>query len=119
MQYDKQVSFDNRFPTTISVLMSAVQKLARAMKLPSGLRLYRGLGGKMVLPDHFYKPNEFGICGLTENAFLSTTSEKSVALMYSGAKENMPYPVIFEITVGAVDRGACIQDFSQYPGEVR
>ena len=99
--------------------MSAVQKLARAMKLPSGLRLYRGLGGRMLLPDHFYKPNERGICGLTENAFLSTTSEKSVASMYSGARENMPYPVIFEITVGAVDRGACIQDFSQYPGEVR
>ncbi len=73
----------------------------------------------MKLPPHFYEPNEFGICGLTEIAFLSTTSEKNVALMYSGVKDDLPFPEVFEITVGAVDRGACIQEFSQYPGEVK
>jgi hypothetical protein len=99
--------------------MSAVQKLARAMKLPSGLRLYRGLGGLLKLPDRFDTPDNRGICGLTENAFMSTTSERSVALEYSGVKDKKPHPLVFEVTVGAVDRGACIQDFSQYPEEVR
>jgi hypothetical protein len=45
----------NRFATTIHVLVSAVVKIARAMRLPAGLELYRGLGGLMELPDSFFK----------------------------------------------------------------
>ena len=45
----------NRFATTIHVLVSAVVKIARVMKLPSGLELFRGLGGLMELPDSFYQ----------------------------------------------------------------
>ena len=35
----------NLFPTTVHVLVSAVQKIARSTELPEGLLLYRGLGG--------------------------------------------------------------------------
>ena len=43
---------------------------------------------------------------------------EQVALQYSGAAEGRPLPMVLEIVVGAVDRGACIRDLSQYPGEV-
>ena len=45
----------NRFATTIHVLVSAVVKIARVMKLPPGLELYRGLGGLAELPESFYQ----------------------------------------------------------------
>jgi hypothetical protein len=45
----------NRFATTIHVLVSAVVKIARVMKLPPGLELFRGLGGLAELPESFYQ----------------------------------------------------------------
>ena len=53
--YERFDGGGNRFATTIHVLVSAVVKIARVMKLPSGLELYRGLGGLMELPDSFYQ----------------------------------------------------------------
>jgi hypothetical protein len=44
-----------RFATTIHVLVSAVVKIARVMKLPPGLELFRGLGGLAELPESFYQ----------------------------------------------------------------
>jgi hypothetical protein len=49
---------------------------------------------------------------------MSTTSEKAVALQYSGAGKGKPLPMVLEMIVGMVDRGACISDFSQYPAEL-
>ena len=49
---------------------------------------------------------------------LSSEHIKQVALMYSGAAEGKPLPMVLEMVVGPVDRGACIRDLSQYPGEV-
>jgi hypothetical protein len=49
---------------------------------------------------------------------MSTTSSKNVALQYSGVKEGRPCAMVLVISVGAVDRGACIRDFSQFPAEV-
>ena len=109
---------DNFFVTTIHVLVSAVQKIARVMKLPEGLVLFRGLGGTTELPDHFRNVDDNGCRGFAEWGFMSTTAEKSIAIQYSGVKEGKPLAMLFEIQVSSVDRGACIQDFSQYPGEV-
>ncbi len=53
---------------------------------------------------------------MLEWGFMSTTADKAVAIQYSGIKEGKPFPIIFEIDSGAVDRGADISDFSQYPG---
>ncbi len=48
--FEPLVRDDNLFITTIHVLVSAVQKIARVMKLPEGLLLYRGFGGSSVEP---------------------------------------------------------------------
>ena len=37
---------------------------------------------------------------------------------YSGAGEGKPLPTVLVAVTGAIDRGACIRDFSQYPAEV-
>jgi ankyrin repeat protein len=161
---DLYVAFkDNSFTTTLSVLVSAVLKLSRAVKIPAGTPLYRGLGGYMDLPDSFFQANEKGQAGFMEWGFMSTTAERSspsllpshlplkissispqlslqpfqlrsqspspyqltiraadrsVALQYSGAAEGRPLPTVLQIRTGAVDRGACVRDFSQYQGEV-
>ena len=37
-------------PSVLWLQVSALQKIARIMKLPVGLKLYRGMGGRMDLP---------------------------------------------------------------------
>ena len=107
----------NRFPTTIHVLVSAVHKLSRSMQLPTGLVLYRGLGGSVSLPAPFFHSDSYGRRGFTEWGFMSATADRKVAVRYSGVDELKPLPIVLEIRVRAVDRGACVLDFSQYPQE--
>ena len=102
---------NNLYPTTILVLVSAVQKIARVMKLPEGLPLYRGLGGLMELPELFFGPDKDGCRGYVEWGFLSTTSNRSTAIEYPGVKDGKPLAMVLQVTVGSVDRGACIADF--------
>jgi hypothetical protein len=109
----------NLFATTICVLQSAVMKISRVMRLPPGLELYRGLGGLAELPGSFYAPDEHGRVGYMEYGFLSTTSHRETAVEYSGAGEGRPLPMVIQTRASSIDRGACIKDFSQYPGEVR
>ena len=71
----------------------------------------------MELPESFYSPDEFGSKGITEWGFMSTTASKETALKYSGANEGLPLATIMVIQANAIDRGACIMDFSQYPME--
>ena len=107
----------NVYTTTIYVLVSAIQKIAREVNLPAGTRLYRGLGGDKVLPPHFFKRDARGLRGIVEWGFMSTTLDKATALRYSGVMDGRPLPAVFEIVSGAVDRGAVVSEFSQYPGE--
>ena len=67
----------NSFSTTIHVLVSATVKLARTIKMPSGLKLYRGIGRE--LPPSFYSEDAFGRKGYMEWGFMSTTSNESIA----------------------------------------
>jgi hypothetical protein len=78
--YEQMEKAKNLYPTTISVLVSAVQKIARAMELPEGLRLFRGLGGLMDLPKEFFvpAPDAGGRKGFVEWGFMSTTSDEQV-----------------------------------------
>jgi hypothetical protein len=112
---------DNRFTTTIFVLVSAIQKLSRCMNIPAGTLLFRGLGGSMELPDSFFVPSEKcmtpNALGYCEFAFMSTTQDRSVAVQYSGVRDNKPKASIMEIHPNSVDRGADISEFSQYPAE--
>jgi hypothetical protein len=116
--YTEMVNKGATYTTTIHVLVSAVQKLAAAIKMPDGLKLYRGLGGVIDLPPGFFKPHANGGKGFTEWGFMSTTSEKHVAIQYSGMGGQVALPMVLEMTVNAVDRGACIRELSQYPQEV-
>ena len=70
--------------------MSAVQKISRVTKLPDGLKLYRGLGGLTDLPDSFFVEDESGCRGFAEWGFMSTTSQREVALQYSGLRQGRP-----------------------------
>jgi hypothetical protein len=108
----------NLFPTTIFVLQSAVLKISRVMRLPPGLELFRGLGGLAELPDSFDQPDEHGCRGYLEYGFLSTTSHRETAVEYSGAGEGRPLPMVIQTRASSIDRGACIKELSQYPGEV-
>jgi hypothetical protein len=107
----------NLFPTTIFVLVSAVQKLCRYTRIPEGTLLYRGLGGKADLPDIFFLVDKQGCSGYAEWGFLSTTSDRDVALGYSGVRERRSKAMVMVIETSAIDRGADISEFSQYPGE--
>jgi hypothetical protein len=108
---------DNLFSTTIFVLVSAVQKLSRCMRIPAGMKLYRGLGGTLELPDSFTNADENGCKGYCEFGFMSTTADRNVAVQYSGVKDKKPQASIMEILPNSIDRGADISEFSQYPGE--
>jgi ankyrin repeat protein len=107
----------NLFSTTIFVLVSAIQKLSRVTNHSADLRLYRGLGGTVLLPEAFSVMDEYGCTGFTEWGFMSTTSSKEIAIDYSGVKNIGSLPIVLEIRGGSIDRGACIQSFSQYPRE--
>ena len=84
------------FTTTIFVLVSAVQKVARVMRLPEGVQLYRGMGGLMDLPPQFSRADAQGVKGFVEWGFMSTTSDLKVG----------PAPVCFGACgAGDVRRG--------------
>ena len=102
----------NTFPTTIFVLVSAIQKLCRVVAIPAGVVLYRGLK-ELDLPDCFLKGDAQGRRGFTEWGFMSTTADKRVALQYSGVDQGRSKAMVMAIRPNAVDRGAYIGDFSQ------
>jgi ankyrin repeat protein len=108
---------NNLFTTTLSVLVSAVQKLSAVTVIPNGLRLYRGTGGLVTLPQHFTTPDEHNCKGMTDWGFMSSSTNKSVAVQYSGVVEGRPHAMVLEIEPGCADRGAVVSEFSQYPKE--
>lgn len=97
--YEELEAGDHLFPTTIHVLASGVQKLARTMKLQEGVRLYRGLGGTTDMPVLFFRADACGRRGYAELGFMSTTEDKAVATQYSGVKEGRPLPMVLELVV--------------------
>jgi hypothetical protein len=76
--YEEMKATGNLYATTISVLVSAVQKIARATKLPEGLRLFRGMGEVVDLPEEFFTVDPQGRKGFVEWGFMSTTSDEKV-----------------------------------------
>ena len=112
----------NKYETTIFCIVSGVNELSKAAKVPSNRRVYRGLSG-MIPPDQFWKSGSEAAAGEfrggVECGFMSTTSDRDVAIQYSGASEsaNSAPSVVFEITVGKIDIGADLSWLSQYPKE--
>lgn len=101
------------FVTTIHMIASGVVKLSSWSTLPPNRKVYRGQQG-VRLPECFFQEDRFGCRGGVELAFMSTTLKMSVALQYA---RKGAMPIIFEIDVGQVDRGASLSWLSQFPEE--
>jgi hypothetical protein len=118
--YEVFKSADNLFPTTIFVLVSAINKLSRCASIPRNTMLYRGLGGS-TFPERFSRPDPDcktpNALGYLEYGFMSTTADKSIAVKYSGVAQGRQKACVLQIRPNAVDRGADISEFSQYPAE--
>ncbi len=94
-----------------------VQKLSTVTVHHDGLKLYRGTGGEVNLPAHFFDRDSLGCKGMTDWGFFSASADIDIARSYSGAPKGRPNPVVFEIQTNCVDRGASVSEFSQYPFE--
>ena len=106
----------NRYTTTLHACNSAIVKLS---KLTVATKVYRGVSGAL-LPSQFWTRDEYGVRGGVERAFLSTTRDREVALEYAAARSKAGREgseLVFEISMGAVDRGADLSWLSQYPHE--
>ncbi len=106
---------DNLYVTTLHCINSAIVKLGRLSKPRT---VYRGLSGS-VLPPQFWKGHGNG--GV-EFAFMSTTSDRDVAIRYAQGRPGKSeaerqVKTVMEIKMGMIDRGADLQWLSQYPHE--
>ena len=97
----------NTYTTTLHAINSAIVKLS---KLTVASKVYRGVAGRL-LPQQFWLPNEFGVCGGIEGAFMSTTTDRNVSMSYASSEMG---GFVFEIQQGMIDRGADISALSQY-----
>lgn len=88
-------------------------KLSKVSCVPEGRTLYRGIGG-MRLPQQFWQEDEAGVRGGVERGVLSLTTDIAVAINYVAGRK---LATIFEIAVGAVNKGAAISHLSQWPEE--
>ena len=103
-----------QFVTTLHAINSAILKLSRHTK---ACTVYRGVAGG-VLPDVFWTPNQHGIMGGVELGFMSTTTDRSVAMDFaSHAGGGGKCAMVFTIKMGMIDRGASVSFMSQFPGE--
>ena len=103
----------NQYETTIFCIISGVKELSKDTSMPMDRRVYRGLSG-MIPPDQFWCATD-GFRGGVELGFMSTTTDRRVAMQYSGSDQ--AHRVVFEITVGRIDIGADLAWLSQYPAE--
>ena len=111
LSFDEASELLNKYTTTLHSINSSIVKLG---KLTLANKVYRGIAG-MKLPDQFWTPNEFGVRGGVEQAFMSTTTEMSVAMGYASGGRGAG--IVIEVQQGMVDRGADISWLSQYPHE--
>ena len=89
------------FVTTLHAINSGILKLS---KLTKAATVYRGVAGG-VLPKQFWSPNEHGVMGGIELGFMSTTTDRNVALGYM-RQSNKAAKMLFEMRMGMIDRGA-------------
>ncbi|EKX49156.1 hypothetical protein GUITHDRAFT_68245, partial [Guillardia theta CCMP2712] len=103
----------NKYTTTIYCIVSGIIKLSKVTPLPPARVVYRGLHG-LEMPSKFVSQDDYGVSGGVELGMLSTSQDMKVAVQYAGKGL---LPTVFEISCGAVDRGASLTFLSQYPGE--
>lgn len=104
------------YVTTLHTINSAILKLAKLQKTAT---VYRGVSGG-VLPESFFQPDANGSVGGVEAGFMSTTTDRGVALEFaqrkSAAGRTRP-SMLFHIKMGMVDKGASVEFLSQFPHE--
>ena len=96
------------YVTTIHCISSAVIKLSRQQKTAT---VYRGVAGG-ILPDSFFTPDDNGAIGGVEAAFMSTSTDREIAMQYARRKgsDGRPRPsMLFHIKMGMIDRGADVE----------
>jgi hypothetical protein len=103
----------NKYTTTIHGINSALLKLA---KLQPATDVFCGVRNGL-LPEIFWKANEFIVKSGVEFVIMSTTTNRDVAVTYSGAGENNSVSTIIQGQLGMIDRGAELSWLSQYPAE--
>ena len=113
---DKEVETHvNRYTTTLHAINSAIVKLSKLTRVS---KVFRGVSNR-ALPVHLLTPNDFGVKGGIESSFMSTTTDKGVAVRYSKALPHVGGSapegarLIFEIQQGMIDRGANVKWLSQ------
>lgn len=104
---------EGRFVTTLHVLNSGVLKLATVQP---AMEVYRGISA-MKLPESFTKLNQDGVRGGVEYGFMSTTTNKDVALAFAKDATKETASTLIIAKLGMIDRGASLDWLSQYPHE--
>jgi len=89
----------NRYVTSIHVINSAIVKLG---KLQKACKVFRGASGGL-LPRQFWEADQFGVRGGVEFGFMSTTTDRSVAVAYAAGGK---LGTVMECEMGMVDRCA-------------
>ena len=110
MSFEQAKAKVNLYTTTLHVINSGIVKTS---KLTYACPVYRGVSG-MALPPAFWTPNEHGVRGGIEGAFMSSTKDRAVAMQYAASGGR---GIVFEIQQGMIDRGADIAWLSQYSHE--
>ena len=85
----------NRYTTTLHVINSAIVKIG---KLTRATKVYRGISGR-GLPRQFWTANAFDVAGGVETAFMSTSTDRAVALGYAGGDDHSP-GILIEVQQG-------------------
>merc|ERR1712194_416920 len=95
----------------LHIINSALLKLGKLLK---ACNVYRGMQGGR-LPEAFQKANMYNVRGGVEYGFMSTTTDRDVALQYARSGDEMS--MVLQMQLGMVDRGADLSWLSQYPLE--
>ena len=90
----------NTLSTLLFCVTSGLKKIGRQMELPASGKVYRGLC-QMLLPRQFWVAHGSPAWrGGVEKAFMSTTTDKDVAMVYANGRGT-----VVEISVGRVQTG--------------
>jgi len=104
------LTLGNKYSTTLHVISAALTTLSSMSKCQY---VYRGVAGG-ILPEQFTTPSdEDNFRGGVEYGFMSTTSNREVAVTYAKGGNGL----VFEMWMGMADKGADLTFVSQYPHE--
>ena len=118
-QIKHAIAYGNLYTTTLHVINSAVIKLS---KLTSAAKVYRGISSR-TLPSKFRKEDEHNVRGGIEFGFTSCSTIREEALKYAtqrrkGGAETVT-PILLEMQMGMIDRGADLSWISQAVAPLR